>query len=372
MITKDFFLNNSKKSLKNNLTNKILSASNSFDFHKSQSYYNNTSLYKLDNLSIELGIKSVSIKDESDRFGLDSFKILGSTYALHEILKEKEYINTFCTATDGNHGKGLAWASRKLNKNCIVYVPKDTSTERINSIKKQDAKVKKLDLNYEDTCIYASVESKTNDWCLVQDASWDNYEEIPALIMSGYLTHFKEIEYPKKDSDKSKYDVIFLQCGVGSWAASCIWYYYNFYNENRPKIVLIEPEEACGVYESFLKGKRSTPTTSFKTIMAGLNCGIPSKSAWEIIKRGCDAVLKISDSDVKKAMTRLYYSKNNDPKIISGESGAAGLAGLLKLINNKDLIELKSFLNINSESKILLFNTEGDTDKKNFKKIIES
>ena len=146
MITKDFFLNNSKKSLKNNLTNKILSASNSFDFHKSQSYYNNTSLYKLDNLSIELGLKSVSIKDESDRFGLDSFKILGSTYALHEILKEKEYINTFCTATDGNHGKGLAWASRKLNKNCIVYVPKDTSTERINSIKNKMQKSKNLTL----------------------------------------------------------------------------------------------------------------------------------------------------------------------------------------------------------------------------------
>ena len=95
---------------------------------------------------------------------------------------------------------------------------------------------------------------------------------------------------------KSKYDIIFLQCGVGSWAASCIWYYMQEFKNNRPKIVLIEPDEACGVYESFANGKRSSPGTTFNTIMAGLNCGIPSKSAWKIIQQGCDAVLKISDT----------------------------------------------------------------------------
>ena len=369
---RDFLKNNPKVVFKENLTHSILSQSNSYNFHTSKNYYNKTSLLELKSLSKQIGVKSISIKDESNRFGLNSFKVLGSTFAIDKILDKQPKIDTFCTATDGNHGKGLAWAAQNINKKVIVYVPKDTTLERIKEIEKYNANVYQLNLNYEDTCVYAFQESKKNNWCLVQDASWDNYEEIPALIMSGYLTHFKEIECFTNNMTKSKYDIIFLQCGVGSWAASCIWYYYNFYNENRPKIVLIEPEEACGVYESFLKGKRSTPTTSFKTVMAGLNCGIPSKSAWEIIKRGCDAVLKISDSDVKKAMNRLYYSKNNDPKIISGESGAAGLAGLLKLINNKDLIELKSFLNINSESKILLFNTEGDTDKKNFKKIIES
>ena len=106
--------------------------------------------------------------------------------------------------------------------------------------------------------------------------------------------------------------------------------------------------------------------------MAGLNCGIPSKSAWKIIQQGCDAVLKISDTDTKKAIKKLYYPKGDDPKIVSGESGAAGLAGLLKVINNKELYELKSYLNLNKDSKILLFNTEGDTDENSFKKIISN
>jgi len=367
---KDFLINNSKVVFKENLTHSILSQSNSYNFHTSKNYYNKTSLLELKSLSKEIGVKSISIKDESKRFGLNSFKVLGSTYAIDKILDKHPMIDTFCTATDGNHGKGLAWAAQNINKKVIVYVPKDTTLERIKEIEKYNASVYQLDLNYEDTCVYAFEESKKKNWCLVQDASWDNYEEIPALIMSGYLTHFKEIEYFRNNINKSKYDIIFLQCGVGSWAASCIWYYMQEFKDKRPKIVLIEPYEACGVFESFIKGKRCSPGTTFNTIMAGLNCGIPSKNAWQIIKQGCDAVLKISDSDTKKAMNKLYYPHGNDPKIISGESGAAGLAGLLKVVNKREFYELKNYLNLGEDSKILLFNTEGNTDKLSFKKII--
>jgi diaminopropionate ammonia-lyase len=369
---KDFLINNPKVVFKENLTHSILSQSNSYNFHTSKNYYNKTSLLELKSLSKEIGVKSISIKDESNRFGLNSFKVLGSTFAIDKILDKQPKIDTFCTATDGNHGKGLAWAAQNINKKVVVYVPKDTTLERIKEIEKYNANVYQLNLNYEDTCVYAFQESKKNNWCLVQDASWDNYEEIPALIMSGYLTHFKEIECFTNNMTKSKYDIIFLQCGVGSWAASCIWYYMQEFKNNRPKIVLIEPDEACGVYESFANGKRCSPRTTFNTIMAGLNCGIPSKSAWKIIQQGCDAVLKISDTDTKKAIKKLYYPKGGDPKIVSGESGAAGLAGLLKVINNKELYELKSYLNLNKDSKILLFNTEGDTDENSFKKIISN
>ncbi len=369
---KDFLINNPKVVFKENLTHSILSQSNSYNFHTSKNYYNKTSLLELKSLSKQIGVKSISIKDESNRFGLNSFKVLGSTFAIDKILDKQPKIDTFCTATDGNHGKGLAWAAQNINKKVIVYVPKDTTLERIKEIEKYNANVYQLNLNYEDTCVYAFQESKKNNWCLVQDASWDNYEEIPALIMSGYLTHFKEIECFTNNMTKSKYDIIFLQCGVGSWAASCIWYYMQEFENNRPKIVLIEPDEACGVYESFANGKRCSPRTTFNTIMAGLNCGIPSKSAWKIIQQGCDAVLKISDNDTKKAIKKLYYPKGGDPKIVSGESGAAGLAGLLKVINNKELYELKSYLNLNKDSKILLFNTEGDTDENSFKKIISN
>ena len=125
---------------------------------------------------------------------------------------------------------------------------------------------------------------------------------------------------------------------------------------------MVEPEESCGVFESFKNGNRISPNTSFNTIMAGLNCGIPSKNAWEIIKNGCDAVIKISDEQTKKAMKQFYNPIGNDLKIISGESGAAALGGLIN--------DLKKHLNLNQDSKILLFNTEGDTDPDSFKKIV--
>ncbi|MDA9018711.1 diaminopropionate ammonia-lyase [Flavobacteriaceae bacterium] len=366
----DFIINNCSNTLDNNLSNSILKLSNSYDFHTKQDYYNKTPLVNLDSLSNHLGLKNIFVKDESNRFGLNSFKVLGSTYAIHEILKKNPNIGVFCTATDGNHGKGIAWSAKKYNKKAIIYVPRDTSINRIKAIESYNADVYQLDLNYEETCIYASQKCDDNGWCLIQDASWENYEEIPSYIMSGYLTHFKEIEIPSKTDLQSKFDVIFLQCGVGSWASSGIWYYLNNYKGVRPKIVLVEPEEACGVFESFENGKRISPNTSFNTIMAGLNCGIPSKNAWEIIKNGCDAVIKISDSDVRTAMRQFYYPLGNDSQIISGESGAAGLTGLIKVLGFEKSNDLKKFLNLNNDSKILLFNTEGNTDPENFQNII--
>ena len=366
----DFIINNCSNSLNDNFSNSVLKSSNSFKFHTNQNYYNKTPLVNLVSLSDHLGLKNIFVKDESNRFGLNSFKVLGSTYAIHEILKNNPNIKVFCTATDGNHGKGLAWAAQKFSKKAIVFVPRDTSKNRIKAIQLYDAIVYQLDLNYEETCVYASKKCDENGWQLVQDASWENYEEIPSLIMSGYLTHFKEIEFPNNKNSKSKFDIIFLQCGVGSWASSCIWYYLNHYKEHRPKIVLVEPEESCGVFESFKNGDRISPNTSFNTIMAGLNCGIPSKNAWEIIKNGCDAVIKISDEQTKKAMKQFYNPIGNDLKIISGESGAAALGGLIKVLDFEQPNDLKKHLNLNQDSKILLFNTEGDTDPDSFKKIV--
>jgi len=366
----DFIINNCSNKLDNNLSHSILKNSNSYKFHTKQHYYNKTPLVQLNSLSNHLCLNNIHIKDESNRFDLDAFKVLGSTYALYEILIKNSNIDVFCTATDGNHGKGLAWAAQQFNKKVIIFVPRDTSKNRIKAIKSYNAIVYQLNLNYEETCLYASNKCDENGWQLVQDASWENYEEIPSLIMSGYLTHFKEIEFPTNSNFKSKFDIIFLQCGVGSWAASCIWYYLNHYKEHRPKIVLVEPEESCGVFESFKNGDRMTPNTSFNTIMAGLNCGIPSQNAWEIIKIGCDAVIKISDEEVKKAMRQLYNPIGNDIKIISGESGAAGLAGLIKVLDFERSNDLKKHLNLNQDSKILLFNTEGATDPDNFNKIV--
>ena len=366
----DFYLNNPDNRLRKNLTNNILLQNDSLGYHKSLKEYLPATLYKLSNLSKKLNIGELYVKDESNRFGLNAFKGLGASYAIHKQLRIDPNISTFCTATDGNHGRAVAWSAARNNKKSVIYVPKQTTRDRINAIAGHGAEVIQLDLDYEETCRYALEMSNKMNWKLLQDTSWDGYEEIPAYIMSGYLTHLIEMQDSINVVDKPNIDIVFLQSGVGSWPASCIWYYINRYKINKPKIVLVEPENSSGILQSLLSGKRITPTGSFDTIMAGLNCGIPSKNGWNIIKNGCDASLTISDEYAKKSMRTLFYPINDDKKIISGESGAAGLGGLLKLIEDDKYRELREHISLNSKSRVLVFNTEGDTDKKNFNSII--
>ncbi|KRO87009.1 MAG: diaminopropionate ammonia-lyase [Cryomorphaceae bacterium BACL29 MAG-121220-bin8] len=368
----DFYLNYPTDKLVVNKTHSILSNSNSLSFHHSLDCYKESPLINLENLSNKLNISKLCVKDESKRFDLNAFKVLGASYAVFETLKKYPNTSVFCTATDGNHGKAVAWSSRRYGKKTIVYVPNDTSSLRIEAIETFGATVHQLDLNYEQTCNYASKMSKKMNWQLIQDTSWENYEEIPSLIMAGYLTHFIEIDKFLEIKNLSNFDIIFLQCGVGSWAASCIWYHLNKYGKNRPKIVIVEPNESCGVFQSFKDNNRVSPIGSLNTIMAGLNCGIPSKNAWEIIKNGCDAVVKISDEEVKSSMKVFYNPIKNDSKIISGESGAAGLAGLLKTKKASHLQALRDHIKLTDSSKILLFNTEGDTDVNSFQEIIKN
>ncbi|MAU63520.1 MAG: diaminopropionate ammonia-lyase [Flavobacteriaceae bacterium] len=368
---KDFILNYPSNILKKDITYQILNDSKSISFHRTFKNYKKSPLYKLSALSNFLKISKLYVKDESNRFGLDSFKVLGGSYAVNQILKNKPKVSIFCTATDGNHGKGLAWSAKKYKKKCIVYVPKNTSKQRIKSISELGASVEQLEMNYEDTCKYAAKISFKMNWELVQDASWDNYELIPAYIMSGYLTHFIEMEENINKIKQPDLDIVIIQCGVGSWAASCIWYYLSRYGKNKPKIVLVEPEESCGVYQSLNENKRISPKGNLSTIMAGLNCGIPSKSAWEIIKRGCDGVIKITDAEVMSAMNLFYKPLSDDSKIISGESGAAGLAGLIKCIKDKKLKKIKDHIGLNKDSRVLIFNSEGKTDINSFSKIVE-
>ena len=366
----DFFINHPNNIIESNITNQILKDSNSIFFHKSLKEYKKSKLHQLSSLAKFLNVSNIYVQDESSRFGLKAFKGLGASYALHRILKKNPNVSIFCTASDGNHGRALAWSAKIYQKKCVVFVPSDVSDSRIKAIVDEGAIVEKLNLNYEDTCKYAFEISLKNNWKLVQDTSWENYETIPAYIMSGYLTHLIELEDTINKSNEPRFDIVFLQCGVGSWAASCIWYYLNRYGKNRPKIILVEPDESSGVFDSFVIGKRVSPIGNLNTIMTGLNCGIPSKSGWNIIKNGCDGVIKIRDSEAKSAV-RLYYNPlGGDNQIISGESGAAGLACLTKCLEDNRANDLKKHIQLNKSSRILLFNTEGNTDINRFFEII--
>jgi diaminopropionate ammonia-lyase len=367
---KEYFINSPSNIINKNITTDILSNSNAIEYHKSLEVYQPTPLIELPNLALKYKVGKIYIKDESYRFGLNAFKGLGASYAIHKLLQQQSDIDTFCTATDGNHGRAVAWASNIANKKAIVFVPRDTTESRIKAIESYGAKVIKIDGNYDETCAFAEQTSTKENWQLVQDTAWENYEEIPAQIMAGYLTHFQEIENTLHCLPKPKIDIVFLQAGVGSWAGAAIWYYLNRYGENRPKIVIVEPYEADGILSSFKANKRRNPDCSFQTIMAGLNCGIPSLTAWDIIKNGTDISMKVKDEYAKQAIRELYYPIESDKSIITGESGVGGLAGFIAINTNNDLEILKQELEISPNSNILFYSTEGATDLNSFNKII--
>lgn len=366
----DFFVNHPSNILPTNFTTNTLKESKAIGYHKSLPVYQPTPLVSLPGLARKYGVGNIYLKNEAFRFGLNAFKGLGASYAIHRLLMQDPAIETFCTATDGNHGRAVAWASRMAGKKSVVFVPRDTAQSRIEAIEGEDATVVQFDGNYDEACAAAEELSAKEGWQLVQDAAWEGYEEIPALIMSGYLTPFRELEDRLHPHPKPEIDIVFIQAGVGSWAGSAIWYYLNRYGENRPKVVIVEPTEANGIWASFRAGKRVMPDCSFATFMAGLNCGLPSLTAWEIIQNGADAVISVEDSYAERAIRELYYPTGIDERVIAGESGVGGLAGFLAVMTDDQLREVKEALGLTQESRVLFYSTEGATDPANFGRIV--
>ena len=329
-----------------------------------------TPLIHFPHLANKLGIKNIIVKDESQRLGLNSFKALGASYGMAKQLEKKPDIETFCTATDGNHGKSVAWMARKLKRKSVVYVPRNTSKSRIKAIKNEHAEVYITDCNYDDTVVKAQKRcdkenkiARKNAWSLVQDTALDSYEEVPLHVMKGYWTQIHEIT---EQILSSNVDILFLQAGVGSWAAS-IASYIMIYWKDPPMIITVEPLSANCVYESIKIGKRVSINNHKDTIMAGLNCGTVSKIAWKILKNYVQYSLAIPDAYTKRAMRLFAYPIKDDKVIIAGESGAGGMAGLLALLGDKGYMKKRI---LTSSTTALLINTEGNTDPRRYNKIV--
>ncbi len=336
-------------------------------FHKSLGNIE-TPLFELKELSKKLGIGSILVKDESCRFGLNAFKALGASYAMKKEIDKYPEIETFCTATDGNHGHAVAWMAQKLKRKAIIYVPKGTAVDRVNAIKSKNGEVIVIDEGY-DTAVEIANRKVTqgnsngnNSWSLIQDTAWEGYEKIPLDIMKGYWTQMHEVSSQIKDK---KIDLIFLQTGVGSWAASIISYILNNW-DYCPLFFSVEPFSANCLSESIKAKKRVSVNKKETTYMAGLDCGTVSTVAWKILKKSITCSISMTDSFTEEAMRTLLNPFKGDSKIVAGESGASGLGALIALKR------LKKYYNnsLNENSNILIINTEGDTDKINYKRII--
>ncbi len=359
-------------------------------FHKSFPGYGTTPLVKLNGLAAQLEVEKIWIKDESYRFDLNAFKVLGASHAIAKLLKKKfladnvsleyslfknEKINrlvkneTLITATDGNHGRGVAWAANQLECNCIVYMPKSTTRARVENIRSLGAEVIIVDGDYDHASRIARKTALEKNFILVQDSSWDGYEEIPLWIMHGYLTIIREA-FEQMQEEKPTH--IFIQCGVGSLPAAVLAYLINRFGKERPTFCVVEPESAACVYESFLAGDGNIHSlkNEINTVMAGLACGTPSKLAWEILRDHSDYFITCGDETTVEGMKLLHRQTFGDHAITSGESGAVTIGLIFQLLSDERNNGLAEQLKLNSYSKILLISTEGDTDPETYRKIL--
>jgi diaminopropionate ammonia-lyase len=363
------------------------------NFHKSFPEYKVTPLHSLDQLSKQLGVNNIWVKDESYRFGLNAFKVLGGAYAVGKYLAEKLNFDiselsfeklrskevkeklgdiTFVTATDGNHGRGIAWAANQLGQKSVVFMPKGSSEIRLNNIRKEGAEASITDLNYDDAVRLADKYADEHNGVLIQDSAWEGYEEIPTWIMQGYVTLVDEAFDQIRANGKDMPTHVFLQAGVGSFAGTVQGYLASKFGKDRPTTVIVEPNDAACIYKSAKAndGKPRAVTGFMPTIMAGLACGEPSTVGWKVLRDYSDMYISCPDYVAARAMRILGHPLKGDPKVISGESGAVGLGIVSLILDENDLKEIAEILNINKDSKILIISTEGDTDPDNYRKVV--
>jgi len=344
-------------------------------FHKTLPEYRETPLANLKNLAKELGVKGIYVKDESKRFGLNAFKALGASYAISKIsaLESDPSKAVYVTATDGNHGRGVAWAANKLGARAEVFMPIGSKECRARAIREiGDSKVEITDMNYDDAVRFASDYAKKNGYHFVQDTGSEGYEEIPNHISQGYTTMAYEAIKQLEGLGLKKPSHIFLQAGVGSMAGGVLGFIAHYYGGNPPITTIAEPWEVACIYESIKAGHDEPRNVGGfpKTIMAGLNCGEPNLFTWPVLRDFASFAAKCGDDVTRVGMRVLAHPIGDDPKVISGESGAVGLGLLYLLCTEKDLKAYKALLGIDESSQILIFSTEGDTDPEAYREIV--
>ena len=358
------FINNENFEFDRSKILKILNSDLLEDAYKTISKwqkYQPTPLESLNKLSTELELKNIFYKDESKRFGLKSFKALGGAYAVEKITRGRKDI-TVSTATAGNHGKSVAWGAKNLGLNCKIFISGNVSETRAREMRSLNAEVIRVKGNYEDSLNVCKEESKKNNWEIIQDVAWPNYELVPKLTMAGYSTMIKEISVQTNEYITH----IFLQAGVGGMAAGVVVGVANYFKKV-PKIIIVEPENANCVMQSI---ENNTPTSvdiKKESIMGGMSCGEVSLVPWQILKNSVNNCISVSDKFVSQTIAMLADKVLSDISIEGGECSTPGITSLISCCNNE---ETKSDLEINENSNILLIGCEGSADIDLYQKLL--
>jgi len=365
-------------------------AENVRKFHRSFPEYRETPLVRRKALAESLGIRELYVKDESYRFDLNAFKVLGGSYAigsyiagrlgrdLSELTAEKllspevrEKLGpvTFVTATDGNHGRGVAWTANRLHQKCVVYMPAGTAQERLDNILALGADASITELSYDDDVRLAAANAEKYGWVVIQDTSGEDYEEIPEKIMQGYTTMALEAVEQLEGVIPTH---VFLQAGVGSMAGAVAAFLTEYYGTQKPRIIVVEPNSADCMFRTACAsdGQLHRVEGEMHTMMAGLACGEPCPIAWKILDSTAECFVTMEDESAAKAMRLLAGPAGTDKAVVSGESGAAGVGAAQEILTNPGLRALKEGLALNENSVVLCFSTEGATDRSNYDRIL--
>ena len=347
--------------------------------------YEPTPLRDLAGLARAAGLGQIRLKDEGGRFGLGSFKALGGAYAVLRIVQKEiaartgrqaraaeiaagQYASltstmTMTAATDGNHGRSVAWGARTFGCRCTIYMPETVSIGRVHAIESYGGTVRRLAGTYDDCVRQAAADAAREGWHVVSDTSYEDYVEVPRDVMQGYCLMVEEA----LEQAEQPLTHVFVQAGVGGLAAAvcaCMW---ERQGPARPRFVLVEPDKAACFFCSAVAGRPTKVEGTLDTIMAGLASGEVAPEAWEILSVGADAFLTIADEAASQTMIVLAEAPFGDRPVVTGESGVAGLAGLLVAAADPGTREA---LALDATSCVLVFGTEGATDPEVYRQIV--
>jgi diaminopropionate ammonia-lyase len=346
--------------------------------------YATTPLVALPGFAAEAGVAAIHYKDEAGRFGLGSFKALGGAYAVARVilgradaagmpLTMEDVVAgrgggvarnlTVCCATDGNHGRSVAWGAQTFGCRCVIFIHETVSEARKRAIEAFGAEVRRTRGNYDASVREAQATAQAQGWVVVSDTSYAGYSDIPRHVMQGYEVMAAEAF----EALKAPPSHVFLQTGVGGMAAAVTAQAKRRWGEARPTIVLADPDRSACWLDSYRAGRPTAVAGDLDTIMAGLACGDVSLLAWEILKDHGDAVMAISDAAAVAMMRRLARPLPGDPPLVAGESAVAGLAALDLAMRDP---EARQALGIGEEARVLVFGTEGDTDPELYRKLV--
>lgn len=339
-------------------------------FHRSLPGYAPTPLHSCAQLASGLGIGALYIKDESRRFGLNAFKGLGAVWALHRIRAARGGPMTVAAATEGNHGRAVAWAASQLGLPAVIFIPDHAAPARIENLRREGARVQLVAGSYDEAVARCARESAEHGWQVVSDTGYEGYTEIPRWIAEGYTTLFREVDAQLASATLAPPNLVLIQAGVGGLLHAAVLHFRA--SRLAPILVAVEPESADALQAS-IESPAGAPAPArgrLDTIMAGLNCGSVSLAAWPDVRRGVELFVTVTDAYAETAMRRLARPEGNDPRIVAGETGAAGLAGLLALLEADALAPAREALALGPERRVLVINSEGATDPAGYRRVV--